>query len=351
MTTPESFAPETPQTETWEDRMWDKIQDQVNRPAPIDAEAGFIALSLVGLVTKPLRRALLGSPDRAIATSVSTTLLVTTLAGGFIVSREIHGGADLDKAKTSSESKALVFNKKQELKIADFYFKEKFTARDIPYNIDWKPVLIDVIPNYKESKELNGVGKCSYTLPFTAVTPAFNEATRKTDYTVDKKQLKINCSWVEPPVIKDFEMDGNKRKYNANSLMSNTVKNISENFTHFRINNFKNAVNDIDLLAERAITNKALEVSGQKCSSELGTHLETAAEDALVANVESLGQKGESVGVAKFTEGQWVLTKDEVPPVVQAAVNDTYEHNRNIVVKQNYTVDEIKCDAKDVQVQ
>lgn len=351
MATPESFAQQIPQAESWEDHMWDKIQEHANRPASGNPEDGFIALDIANFATKPLRWALFGSRDRAIATSVSSALLATTLIGGFIVEHEIHGGADLDKAKTSSESKALVLNKKQELKIADLYFKEKFTARDIPYTIEWKPVLFDVIPDYKENKELNGVGKCAYTLPFSAVTPNYNQATSKTDYTIDKKQLKIDCSWVETPVIQDFVMAGNTRKYSANGFRSNMVKNISESATHFSIDNFKNAVNDIDMLAERAMTNKALEVSGDKCSSELDTHLEEAAKESLVANVESLGQKGVNVGETHFTDGQWVFTHEQVPAVVQAAVNKTYKHNRNINVDQNFSVDDIKCDPKDVKVQ
>jgi hypothetical protein len=350
MTTSESFVQQPPQVETWEDRMWDTLQDNANILAHGNGEEGFVTIGYA--LGKKAVKFFYGSWERAVATSASTLLVGTTIFGGFLEAREIHGGADLDKAKTSSEAKALAFNKKRELKLADFYFTEKFTARDIPYSIDWKPALFDVIPDYKENKELNGVGKCRYTIPFTAVTPAYNESSKKTDYTIDKKALQLDCSWVETPVIKDFVMDGTTRKYSANGFKSNTVKNISEQFTHFRIDNFKNAVNDIDMLAGRAITNKALEVSGDKCSEKLDTHLETAAKEMVIDNVESLGQKGTNVGDVDFVEGKWVLNHEQLPAVVQTAVNDTYKHNRNIVVNQNFTVDNIQCDVneKDLEV-
>jgi hypothetical protein len=358
MATPESL-PETytdqQEIEPWRQRIFDAMHDRyAQMTGPENHEAGFVQVIIVKKLAKMAMAPavkIAGRKGAAAALSLGVTFAGAAATAEFIRAHQIHGGADLEKAQTSSESKALVFNKKKDIEVADLYFKEKFTAKNIPYEIEWKPLLVDVIPDYKESKELNGVGKTEYKLPFTAITPKYDEETGKTDYTIDKSKLQLASSWVESPVIQDFVMDGKTRKYSANGFKSNMVKNISETFTHFSIDNFKNAVNDIDMLAERAIEEKALEVSSQSCSTQLDSHLQEAAKEAIIANVESLGQKGSSVGTVTFTEGKWTLTEESIPEVVQQAVDKTYKHNRNIVVNKDFTVDSVKCDINENELQ
>jgi hypothetical protein len=275
----------------------------------------------------------------------------TSAIGQHMEYASLTASADLNKAHTSSDAKMLKFNEDQKIDVATAYFSEKFTATKIPYQIDWHPTVLgitsplDVIPDFDVNKELNGVGVEKFLVPFTALKPSLDPKTGKTDIEVDGSKVSVSSSWVESPVIRDFVPNGITRSYEADNVKANLVKNISANFTHFSIDNFTNAIKDLDMLTGRAMSSKALETFTQQCPKQLDGVLKTAINKALVANFKSTGQDASKLGEVTYTPAGFTWTEEQLPAAVQAAVDKTYAHNKRITVDKNFTVDEMKCNV------
>lgn len=324
----------------WRDRLFERFGERYDNLTGPEAERGFLGI-----------KATIVSAGAAV---LAATMFVGPVLGNIAGRFDPEGRADLEKARTSSVAKALVFNEEQQINVGTAYFEERFSATGVVYKINWGIPLPfgrtgpDVIPDFSVNKELNGVGKEKFSVPFEALKAVLDPVTGKTKITVDTQKVVVSSSWKDAPVVRDFVVKGGERVYEADSRRANLVKGFSEQFTHFSQDLFADTIKALNEQTTRAMRIKALSTFTQQCPAQMEFKLKAAINKALTENIRSTGQDKAKIGEINYTEGPFKWTEEPTPPIVQSAVDKTYEHDTNVTVNNNFTVDKITCDVSGI---
>lgn len=290
------------------------------------------------------------TPRRILAIGIPVCLMAGCTAGvAGLVNVGTEASADLNQSQTESHASVLAFNPKQELVVAEMYAKERFTASHIPYRIDTKP--IDIIqPDPEVNKELNGLTREEYQLPFTALSkPVLDKKTGKTMVVVDRSKVTETTSWLDTPYIQNFTYDGDKKNFDhANGFRANAFEVFAKMFSLVQQDTFNNTYDALDTLTDHAIAVKALDNVNKACTPQLKSLLEGSIRKALKANVASLNKQNPNDLEVTFTPGDFKWTEEKLPEPV---LKDTkkYDYVGNITVDKNFQVDSMDCKVpKDV---